>query len=55
VDNQAIVIPEAVDAISALTGIVKEGCESVRITDEALGIGRDYLASGGNKGAKSHA
>lgn len=55
VDNQAIVIPETVDAIRALTGLVKEGRESIRITDEALGIRRDFLASEGNKGAKSHA
>jgi glyceraldehyde-3-phosphate dehydrogenase (NAD(P)) len=44
VDNQAIVVPETVDAIRALAGTVKDGRESIRITDEALGIRRDFLA-----------
>lgn len=44
VDNQAIVVPETVDAIRALTAIVEDGRESIRITDEALGMRRDFLA-----------
>lgn len=44
VDNQAIVVPETVDAIRALTGTVKDGQESVRMTDEAMGMRRDFLA-----------
>jgi glyceraldehyde-3-phosphate dehydrogenase (NAD(P)) len=43
VDNQAIVIPESVDAVRALTGSVKDARESMRITDECLGIRRDFL------------
>jgi glyceraldehyde-3-phosphate dehydrogenase (NAD(P)) len=38
VDNQAIVIPETVDAIRALTEIEADGAASIRRTDEALGI-----------------
>jgi len=44
VDNQAIVVPENIDAIRALTGSVKDGRESIRVTDEALGMRRDFLA-----------
>jgi glyceraldehyde-3-phosphate dehydrogenase (NAD(P)) len=38
VDNQAIVIPETIDAIRSLTGTVKESRESIARTDAALGI-----------------
>ena len=38
VDNQAIVIPETIDAIRALTGIVQDAKESIARTDAALGI-----------------
>jgi len=41
----AIVVPETVDAIRALVGTVKEGRESIRITDEALGVRRDFLTA----------
>ncbi len=43
VDNQAIVIPENIDAIRALAGTVKDAVESIRRTDEALGVKRDFL------------
>lgn len=43
VDNQAIVIPETIDAIRAMVGSVEDGTESVRRTDEALGIRREFL------------
>jgi glyceraldehyde-3-phosphate dehydrogenase (NAD(P)) len=43
VDNQAIVIPETIDAIRALTGIVKNPIESMARTNEALGIGRELI------------
>lgn len=43
VDNQAIVIPENIDAIRALAGTVTEARESIRRTDEALGVKRDFL------------
>jgi glyceraldehyde-3-phosphate dehydrogenase (NAD(P)) len=38
VDNQAIVIPETIDAIRALTGIEENGAASIRKTDLSLGI-----------------
>lgn len=38
VDNQAIVIPETIDAIRALTGREADGGVSIRRTNEALGI-----------------
>lgn len=41
--NEAIVIPENVDAIRALAGTIKDGRESMRMTDETLGIRRDFL------------
>lgn len=43
VDNQAIVIPETIDAVRALTGSVEDGGESIRRTNEALGIKRDFF------------
>lgn len=42
--NQAIVIPETVDAIRALTGLEKSGAASITKTDESLGLSRDFLA-----------
>lgn len=41
--NEAIVTPENIDAIRALAGAVKNGRESIRMTDEALGMRRDFL------------
>jgi len=38
VDNQAIVIPETIDAIRALTGSVEDPNESIARTNAALGI-----------------
>jgi len=43
VDNQAIVIPENIDAIRALAGTVEDAHESIRRTDEALGIKHNFL------------
>jgi len=39
VDNQAIVIPETIDAIRALTGSLRHAGLSIARTDAALGIG----------------
>ncbi len=39
VDNQAIVVPETIDAIRALTGAEGDGKASIARTDAALGIG----------------
>lgn len=41
--NQAIVVPETVDAIRALTGIEKDGLTSIAKTDKALGVTREFL------------
>jgi glyceraldehyde-3-phosphate dehydrogenase (NAD(P)) len=38
VDNQAIVIPETIDAIRALTGTVQDAATSIATTNAALGI-----------------
>lgn len=38
VDSQAIVVPETLDAIRALTGTERDGAVSMRRTDESLGI-----------------
>lgn len=42
--NEAIVTPENIDAIRALSGTVTDGPESIRMTDEAMGMKRDFLA-----------
>jgi glyceraldehyde-3-phosphate dehydrogenase (NAD(P)) len=41
--NEAIVVPESIDAIRALTGIVGDGRESMRITDEAMGMRQEFV------------
>jgi glyceraldehyde-3-phosphate dehydrogenase (NAD(P)) len=41
--NQAIVVPETIDAIRALTGIEKDGLTSIAKTDKALGLMREFL------------
>ena len=38
VDNQAIVIPETIDAIRALAGTQTDGATSIAATDRSLGI-----------------
>ncbi len=43
--NQAIVVPETIDAIRALTGIEKEGARSIAKTDHALGLVRDFVCA----------
>jgi glyceraldehyde-3-phosphate dehydrogenase (NAD(P)) len=41
--NQAIVVPETIDAIRALTGVEKNGAASIAKTDAALGLVREFL------------
>ncbi|GJQ64436.1 MAG: glyceraldehyde-3-phosphate dehydrogenase [Melioribacteraceae bacterium] len=41
--NEAIVVPESIDAIRALIGTVKDGSESIRITDEVIGMRKEFL------------
>ena len=43
--NQAIVVPETIDAIRALTSIEKDGLKSIAKTDEALGLVREFISS----------
>lgn len=43
VHNEAIVVPESVDAIRALTGIEKDGMKSIEKTNRALGIVKSFL------------
>ena len=43
VDNQAIVVPETIDAIRALTGTVRLPRDSIATTDQSLGLRRDFL------------
>jgi len=43
VHNEAIVIPETIDAIRALTGIETDGARSIAKTDAALGVRKDLL------------
>ena len=40
--NQAIVVPETIDAIRALTGIETDGAASIAKTDQALGLAREF-------------
>jgi len=41
--NEAIVVPESIDAIRALTGTVADGATSIRMTDEAMGMRKAFL------------
>ena len=41
--NEAIVVPETIDAIRALVGTVTDGRTSIAMTDRALGVRRDFL------------
>lgn len=42
--NEAIVVPETIDAIRALAGTVRDAATSIAMTDAALGMRRDFLA-----------
>ena len=44
VDNQAVVIPESVDAIRALTGRVPDAETSIALTNTVLGVRQAFLA-----------
>lgn len=41
--NEAIVVPETIDAIRALAGTVTDGATSIAMTDEVLGMRREFL------------
>ena len=44
VHNEAIVIPDTIDAIRALTGLETDGARSIAKTDAALGVRKDLMA-----------
>ena len=54
VDNQAIVIPETIDAIRALTGAVRDGAESIAMTNAALGIETTLIGAAAAEPAMRH-
>lgn len=41
--NQAIVVPETIDAVRALTGIEENGLSSIEKTDRAMGMMREFV------------
>lgn len=41
--NQAIVVPETIDAVRALTELERDGFESIAMTDKALGVTRQFI------------
>jgi len=43
VDNQAIVIPETIDAIRALTGLEENALKSIEKTNNSLGIKQKFI------------
>ena len=43
--NEAIVVPESIDAIRALTGSITDGATSIAMTDTALGMRQEFLPS----------
>ena len=43
VHNEAIVIPETVDCIRALTGLEREAARSIEKTDTSLGVSKSFL------------
>ena len=43
VHNEAIVIPENVDAVRAMTEAEPDGAKSIAVTDQSLGIRADLL------------
>ena len=45
VDNQAIVIPETIDAIRALTGIEQNAQKSIEKTNRSLGVRKNFLGA----------
>ncbi len=44
VHNEAITVPETIDAIRAMTGIEIDGRKSIEKTDRALGITKSFLS-----------
>ena len=42
--DQAIVVPEAIDAIRALTAVEADGATSIQQTDSAWGVLREFVS-----------
>lgn len=49
--DEGTVVRENIDAIRALTGTVRDGAESMRLTDEALGTGPAFLSPSADREA----
>jgi glyceraldehyde-3-phosphate dehydrogenase (NAD(P)) len=49
VHNEAITVPEIIDAIRAMTGIETDGMKSIEKTDRALGITKSFLGGLGDR------
>lgn len=49
VDNQAIVIPETIDAIRALDGKIEHAQESIEMTNHTLGIRKNFFHPNDNR------
>lgn len=47
VHNEAIAIPETIDAIRAVTGLEADGARSIAKTDRALGVTKQFLRAAG--------
>ena len=54
VHNEAIVVPETIDCIRALTGIERDGAASIARTDAAMGIVKDFLPATAAGAAPAH-
>ncbi len=48
--NQAIVVPETIGALRALTGIESKAAASIAMTDRALGIAGEFLVRAPGRG-----
>ena len=51
VPNEAIVIPETIDAIRAMTGLETDAARSIAKTDASLGLQQRFLRPPGNRPA----
>jgi len=49
--NQAIVVPETIDAVRALTGAERDGAKSIARTDKAMGLVREFVPANGKPSA----
>ena len=48
VHNEAIVIPETIDCIRALSGRERDGARSIAVTDASLGVAKSFLPTSGS-------